>query len=245
TLMKMGSPSNYISWSGNSKLLSVSETGKIIFWCLKTGNHLAFKGDIINYDTVSFCPNSLQFSYISGRSLNNVYFLEKQIKSVNLLQHNCKLNAIAYSHDGTKLAICDINGSVFFIDADSQEDVGMGYNHEGIESLHWSKDGNKLVSQSPNCLKVWDCNNNATLSELVLTDEEKVSSVALSPDGNLVAYSCLDCVRIWDIKNNQLLNDKLTGFTQGITCIAWAPDSKRLAAGSLDKTIKIWGKTLA
>lgn len=242
-LMGNSDSSNLIYWRKSSEITSISSNFKIIVWDLNTAKSKFFKDLSFCNDAIFFCPISNQLAVINGRDLNIYTLIGDKIISRNFLQHNCNLISVAWSPHASKLAIADKNGSICFMDADTQEDIGIGFGHEESATLIWAKDGSKLISHSPYSIKVWNFETNSVMCEI--EPDSIIDCVALSPDSNQIAYACNNVIKIWDIKNNQLLLDELTGFDADVTCIAWSPEGTRIAAGSLDKTIKIWGKTLA
>ena len=46
-------------------------------------------------------------------------------------------------------------------------------------------------------------------------------------------------VDLWNVQNGQLTRT-FTGYSGIVTSVAFSPDGRILAAGSMDKTIKVW-----
>lgn len=72
-----------------------------------------------------------------------------------------------------------------------------------------------------------------------------VQLMSVSADGNLLAASTPDRVMLWDISNGPISADspvELTGFASTVTSVRFGT-GRILAAGSEDKTIRIWDVT--
>jgi WD40 repeat protein len=115
----------------------------------------------------------------------------------------------------------------------------------GVRALSMSADGKYLLSGGQDeTLRLWDT---ARLTELrcIAGDVGPVEDVGLSP-GNKWAASCAlrlfrsdMAVQIWDLATGHL-RGKLKRTEENLYCLAISPDGRRIAAGSSDKTVRIW-----
>lgn len=109
-------------------------------------------------------------------------------------------------------------------------------------------------------IRIW----NVKTGQLVRTIQAHTGSVralAINPQGNLLisatetgrvyttlmdsaakkyeTIKILDPIRIWDWKNGRLVRE-LEGVASTVRSLAFSPDGNLLAAGSYDKTIRVW-----
>ena len=155
---------------------------------------------------------------------------------------------IAYSPDGTRLAVSGSIG-IWIYDANTLDEVALFTGHtEPVNSVAYSPDGKTLVSGSEDyTIRLWD----ARTGQLLHTLEEHtggVNSVAFSPDGKMLASASNDTTaRSWDTNTGQLLRTFrmipknhiiLTGSAE-VHSVAFSPDGKLLATGS-DNAVWLW-----
>ena len=159
------------------------------------------------------------------------------------------INEIAYSPDGSMLAVASSLGTWFYDSDDGTVylwDVFTGrlktelIGHSGIVfSLAFSPDGQTLASGGyAGTVGLWDVATNGLISPLI-GHTDSVYSVAFSPDGQTLASGDEDdTVRLWDVATGTLKNT-LTGHTGAVLSVAFSPDGNTIANVSSDDTI-LW-----
>ena len=173
-----------------------------------------------------------------------------------------RINEIAYSPNGTLLAVASSIG-IWLYDTATYHEVALLTGHTGgVESVAFSLDGTPVdlgirqlnlpvesVAFSPDSttlagasfdgsIRLWDVATGDTRQTLT-GHTSNVTSVAFSPDGQTLASGSWQNIRLWDIATGYTLTT-LTGHPEGIKSVVFSPDGQTLASGGLDDTIRLW-----
>jgi len=111
---------------------------------------------------------------------------------------------------------------------------------DGVTSVAWSPDGNRIVSASwDKTVQVWDAVNGHNVYTYK-GHSNLVNSAVWSPDGKHIASGSADnTVQVWHaVDGGNVYTYK--GHSNGVKSVAWSPDSKRIASGSADNTVQVW-----
>lgn len=163
-------------------------------------------------------------------------------KAAQILQHNKKVNAVAFSPDGHRLATAG-DSAVQVWDVTSG---GKLLNVDRIGALNkstavaFSPDGNWLATGADKTAQVWDATNGQRLA--TVAHNLSVWGIAFSPDGRrLATASCDHTARVWDATNGHQLI--VVTHNLAVWGLAFSPDGRRLITASADKTARIWDAT--
>jgi len=115
----------------------------------------------------------------------------------------------------------------------------------GVQSLCLSADGQVLLSGGlDEAVRVWEARR-LQQTRALTADVGPVNQVALVPSGKWAA-SCASrlfmqdmVVQLWDLASAGERR-RLRGPTDQVNAVAIAPDGRRVAAGSDDKTVRLW-----
>jgi WD40 repeat protein len=149
----------------------------------------------------------------------------------------------SFSADGKTLA-CAEHGSIRLWDVDKGEfrrahQFGHTY---GIDALHFSPDGKRLVSgagYTDNIVRIWDPLTGEETGQL-RGHAEGIESVAYAPDGKLIASGSQDgSVRLWDAATGREVR-RLDAKAGMVYALAFAPDGKTIASGDWRNGIHLW-----
>ena len=147
---------------------------------------------------------------------------------------------IAYSADGTRLAVANTVG-IWIYDAHNLMELDLLTGHtQGITSIAFSPNGLTLASSSyDETVRIWDVAT-GTVTTTLTGHTKVIRSVTFSPDGSLLAGGGLDkTIHIWDARSGEH-KTALVGHTRTINSIAFSPNGKTLASGSWDNTVQFW-----
>ena len=108
-----------------------------------------------------------------------------------------------------------------------------------VLSLAISPDGQTLVSNSDNNIKLWNLNTAEEISTIKGHDR-RVNVLAISPNGeSLVSGSADNSIKQWNLATGQEIRT-FRGHSNSIQALAISKDSKIVVDGSDDNTIKVW-----
>ena len=147
--------------------------------------------------------------------------------------------AVAYSPDGTRLAVASSIG-IWLYDVYGAEVALLTGHRSVVSSVAFSPDGTTLASGSyDETVRLWEVDT-GQLKTTLTGHRSVVSSVAFSPDGTTLASGSYDVtIRLWEVDTGQL-KTTLTGHKRVVECVAFSPDGTTLASGSNSGSIRLW-----
>jgi WD40 repeat protein len=162
-----------------------------------------------------------------------------------------RVTAIAFSKDGTRLAVASGQPSKSGLIhlwklgptsnvLEAEKPTIIQAHQDIIYTLSFSPDGKMLASAGyDRIIQLWD--TSTTQSIRTLKDHsDTVFSVAFHPDGKLLASASGDrAVKVWDVHKGTRLHT-LSEPTDWVYAVCWHPLGKHLAAAGIDKSIRVW-----
>jgi len=168
-------------------------------------------------------------------------------------------NCVAYSPDGTLLAVGDSGGvqiytlstgAVRYLPTtasanDGGSNQGGSEDYGGVLSVAFSPDGKTLAdggtgSGNNGVLEMWNVSTGKLISILNTTANQGVQSVAFSPDGKTLAdgginagtngNNSIGVVELWNVSSGTFIKSLKTAASQ-VNSVAFSPDSTKLADG--------------
>jgi WD40 repeat protein len=153
------------------------------------------------------------------------------------------ISALAFSPDGTKLAVSGYH-EVLLRSADGSNLIARLVGESPrIESIAFSPNG-KLLAVSGGAparfgeIQIWDLTSN-TLAHSYKISVDSLYGVSWSPDSEKVAFGGADkVVRVISIKDGKELM-KFDNHSDWVFGTAWLTDGKRILSGSRDRAMKL------
>ena len=127
---------------------------------------------------------------------------------------------IAYSPDGTRLAVASGIG-IWLYDTTTHQETALltGHTRE-VLSVAFSPDGNTIAGGTWRIVRVWDATTGAHKHTLT-GHGSAVKGLAFSPDGNTIAAGSFGKVRLWDATTGAHKRT-LTGHTDWVNSVAFS-----------------------
>lgn len=155
-----------------------------------------------------------------------------------------KINAIAFSPDGTRLVSADSDGMLQEWDINTGQPIGdrLPGVMEGVSNVVTSPNGQiSVLSSQDNALRLLNASTGQPIGEPLRGHEGKIVSVAFSPDGKRIASASRDAtVRLWAVRDIQLIDAPLQGHEDMVASVVFSPDGTRILSASDDKTLRLW-----
>jgi WD40 repeat protein len=156
-----------------------------------------------------------------------VWDIKSQEQVLALLQAG-DINAVAFSHDGSRLATASSDGTIYIWDAAenyASDPVLLRMNGQAL-AVTFSPDNRWLAAGGTSTFAyLWDISLGEEVSRLPHSDS--VTSVSFSKDGNLLATVSRKVVQFWDVPalplvtTSELVNAACSHLTANLSQSEW------------------------
>jgi ATP-binding cassette subfamily B protein len=146
--------------------------------------------------------------------------------------------ALAWSPDGSRLAVGSLDGAVRLLDTGSGGVSTLQGHTAGVFNVAWSPDGSRLASGGwDKNVRIWGAGGD--LLHILEGTTGYITGLQWSRDGHTVTSASTNLqLRTWGADGTPLAD--ITGQGDFLTCLMWSPDRLLLASCSNDKVVRLW-----
>jgi Prp8 binding protein len=163
-----------------------------------------------------------------------------------LLGHSGVINDLKFNYDGSEIATCATDKSIFVWDLSTCERIKRIKGHkEFVNSIDLCKKTPSLIcsGSDDNTVKLWDRRKRG--EAMSFDSAYQVLSVAFNETGDQIISGGIDNdLKLWDIRKNALLY-RLQGHADSVTGLSLSPDGNFVSSNSMDNTGKIYLNTFS
>jgi WD40 repeat protein len=239
-----------LAFSSDGRLLASGSAGGAVWvWHVPDGqadrgSPLFLRRDVA-INTVAFSPKGLiAFNAATGLLLVG-YPVTRKLQPIRASTY--PLFAVAFNHDGTRLASGGDDRTIRVWDVETHHLVRALAGHtDAVFALAFSPSSDLLASGSAdNSIRIWNPSTGAPIGPALIGHHGYVRTVAFSRDGLTLASGSADgTVKLWDVGGGTRpgrveLEDTLgpIGYVNGVV---FSKDGNSLATASRDGAIRLW-----
>ena len=183
---------------------------------------------------IALSPDGKRIAYQKSKGQIHLWDIQHQRRIDVWEAHPRWLRELAFRPNGKLLASGDSNGLIRFWEVETRRMVGE-LNHflaQGVEAIHFSPDGNTLISVGGVTTYLWDVETKKQIGQL---NQGASRAISLTPDGRLLASASASSkpngpnIRLWDLWRREQIGGLKYSW---MNALALSPDGKFLATGS-------------
>ena len=156
-------------------------------------------------------------------------------------EHSNRVNALAWSPDGTRIASGSADNTVQIWDTATGRKLYIYEGHaQEVSTVAWSPDGKLIASAGDGkTVQIWEAATGRDI--FAYFGHKAVNMVAWSPDGKLIASASDDRkVDVWEAINGRKIAS-YARHSHRVNGVAWSPDGRSIASGASGSTAtQVW-----
>ncbi len=159
--------------------------------------------------------------------------------------HTGRINSVAFSPDGSRLATTGWDSTAHIWDLSSRKvlavlEAASPHKNELVEVATFSPDGERILTASyDGTARLWDAQDYSRIADLV-GHTRAIQTAAFNFDGSCIVTASSDgTARLWDGKTGALLHT-LVGHSGQIWSAAFSPDGRQVVTAGDDGTARLW-----
>ena len=235
------SPGLAVAISPDGATLASEHNGTVKLWEVATATRTATlegrPGDT-RFRAIAFSPpDGATLAVVSGQRTVELWDLATEANYADL-DHDSKVNSLAFSPEGTSLATATTDGMVILWDPATGERTAVVEGHAGwVGAVTFSPDGATLASQAgwDGLVKLWDVKTQRTVA--TIENVRGGSAMAFSLDGATLACASGELVKLWDVGTRAQIDS--LAHRAIVEVVAFSPDGETLATGTW-KGVELW-----
>lgn len=264
-----------LDWSPNGQLIAaLSSTQFMNLWDTTTGDNILSvdlpteielpDGYSTGVTAIDWQPNGDQIAIGINYGVAIFTLSTGDISIYYDENPNFGIVGVAWSPDGTRLAVTSYSGDLAVLNPDGFRKLTQFANTEpvknpnpymlskyiGPQSLDWDSSGNLIATIDYACFDAQlqpkgyalFIADTSTKNSFPTSCEHQaiIYSVAWNPTGTILATGSEDgIILIWNTEDFEP-SDRLEGHTDIVTTVSWNSEGDKLVSGSLDGTLRIW-----
>lgn len=227
-------------------ILSGSADKTAVVWSKNGKDYAASHTVTAHSDDVTSVTLHATGDYWVSASLDKTWAFHDLTTATTLAQTNAEagITCTQFHPDGLIIATGTQNSTVKIWDAKGLKNVATFEGHKGaLVDVAFSENGYYLATAAEdNVVKLWDLRKLTNFHSLNLSDNYNVSAIAWDYTGTYLAVAG----KTLDIYQGKALDlvVSLSEHSDRVTDVKFGEDSQFLVSTSMDRSLKVWGKSV-
>jgi len=225
-----------------SIVISGSQDKTCRLWDIATGKDLG-RLDGHSRDVSAVCASKSRYYTACFDGIARAFDVATKKMTMEYKGHTQRINAMALTTDGKRLATCSFDGTARVFDAESGELlIALKGHTNDVSCVRFCSDNTRCITSSLDCeVRLWSLSQERIdkyQQEALKRHEEQVTCIGLT-----VHFGCSGSAdgsaRVWNLDTGDLLG-VLRGHEEPLTSVAVSNDGALAITGAEDGEVRIW-----